>query len=260
MPQGLLFEKYSYLARTGNALRFFEGPLQAVKAAEMPCVCITPIVDGKPLIEVVTDVNPPTSPGVFSEEFGGIVRRTDWLAAYVTPSGLRVDDLLFDDFTAAIKILYEHKHYVSAMKLIVSFVDTIAYLEFGDVAGNYGMWLTKYATVAPVGVTTSELWEFRNAILHMTNPLSRKVVSGDVVPLGFYVGTTSKTVRIDLDSGTKMFSFEALYDAIIQGVGVWTKSYCGDLAKQLELIHRYDKILSEGRVGKFRPQRADPGH
>jgi hypothetical protein len=255
----LSFEAYSYLARTGKAIWLFEGPLQDLKAPKRPLVCITPIVDGKPRIDLLTDVNPTTCPVTLSEEFDGIVKRTDWLAAYVTPSGLNVHDLLHDDFTEAIKLLYAHKHYVSAMKLIVSFVDTVAYLDLGDVTGNYETWLSKHASLAPVGVTPSELWEFRNSILHMTNPLSRKVLSGKVLPLVFYIDPTSKSVRIDPDSGTKMFSFEALYEAIIEAVDRWTKSYSGNLPKQLEFIQRYDMVLSEGRVGKFSPKRVDAG-
>lgn len=257
--QGLSFEVYSYLARMGKAIWFFEGPLQDLKAPERPLVCITPIVNGKPRIDLLSHLDPPTCPATLSEEFDGIVKRTDWLAAYVTPLGLNVHDLLHDDFTEAIKLLYERKHYVSAMKLILSFVDTIAYLDLGDVTGNYETWLSNHAALTPVGVTPSELWEFRNSILHMTNPLSRKVLSGNVIPLGFYIDPTSKSIRIDPDSGTKMFSFESLYEAIIEAVDRWTKSYSGYLSKQLEFIQRYDTILSEGRVGKLRPKRVDTG-
>jgi hypothetical protein len=252
--QGLPFEMYSYLERTGKVLHLFEDALQAIKAPQRPLVCITPIVDGKPRIEVLTHVDPPTCPVTLSEECDGLMKRTDWLAAYVTPSGFDVHALLEDDFTGAIKLLYAHKHYVSAMKLIVSLIDTVAYLDLGDVTGNYLTWLSKYAVLAPVGVTPLELWEFRNAILHMTNPLSRKVLSGNASPLGFYIDSTSKAVRIDQESATKVFSFEALYDAIVEAVSIWTKSYSGDLSRQLEFIKRYDTVLSEGRVGKFRPR------
>ncbi len=257
--QGLSLEEFSYLARTGKAIWLFEVPLQDLKAPARPLVCITPIVDGKPRIDLLSHVDPTTCPATLSEEFDGIVKRTDWLAAYVTPSGLNVHDLLGDDFTEAIKLLYAHKHYVSAMKLIVSFVDTVAYLDLGDVAGNYETWLSKHAVLTPVGVTPSELWAFRNAILHMTNSLSRSVLSGKLLPLHFFIDPTAKSVRIDQDSGTKMFSFEALYEAIIEAVDKWTKSYSGDLSKQLEFIQRYDTILSEGRIGKLKPKRVDTG-
>jgi hypothetical protein len=251
VEQGLPFDVYSYLERTGQALLLFECVLQAVKASQRPLVCITPIVDGKPQIEILTHVDPPSDPVTLSDEFNGIMRRTDWLAAYVTPSGLNVHDLLGDDFTNAIKLLYAHKHYVSAMKLIVSFVDTVAYLDLGDVKDNYVTWLSKYAALGPVGITPSELWEFRNAVLHMTNPLSRKVLSGNVPPLCFYSNPWSKAVHIDRDSGTKAFSFEALYETIIDAIDTWTKTYSGNLSRQLEFVKRYDTVLSEGRLAKL---------
>jgi hypothetical protein len=250
---GMSLELYSYLGRTGNALHLFEDIFRAIRAPAKPLVCITPIIDGKPQINVLRHVDPIACPVMSSEEFGGIVKQADYLAAYITPAGLNVHDLLGDDFTDAIKLLYQHKHYVSAMKLLVSFVDTVAYLDIGDVGGNYEKWLSKYAALTNVGLTPSELWEFRNAILHMTNPFSRRVLSGKVLSLNFYIDPASKRVRIDKESGAKIISFLSLYEAIIEAVDKWTKSYSGDLAKQLEFIKRYDTVMSEGRIAKFRP-------
>jgi hypothetical protein len=85
------------------------------------------------------------------------------------------------------------------------------------------------------------------------------VLSGKMPPLHFYIDPSSKSVRIDRESGAKMFSFEALYEAIIEAVDRWTKSYSGDLSKQLEFIQRYDTVLSEGRLAKFSPKRVDAG-
>jgi len=249
--RGLPIDAFSYLGRTGNALWLFEGPLQAIAAPQSPLVCITPIVDGKPSIGLIGNVEPQGSPETLSEGFGGAVRRTDYLAAYSTPAGFDVHRLIEDDFTAAIRLLFLHRHFVSAMKLILSFIDTVAYLELGDSQGNYVAWLSKYADLTPVGVRASELWEFRNALLHMTNPLSRRVLSGSVPPLSFHLDPASRLVRTDRETGTKMFSFEALYDAIIKAVEVWVKTYSGNLPKQLEFIDRYDTVLSEGRVAKF---------
>jgi hypothetical protein len=249
--QRLSLETFDYLRRIGKGILLFEDALRKLNAPQTPLVCMTFIVDGKPVIDSTAHVNPPANPVIVSEEFGGVMKRVDWLAAYITPLGLNVHDLLHDDFTEAIKLLYERKHYVSAIKLLVSFVDTVAFLDFGDVTGNYQLWLSKYAKLTPVGVTPSELWEFRNSILHMTNPLSRKVLSGNVLPLVFYIDPATKSVRVDPDSGTKMFSFEALHEAIIEAVDAWTKSYSKNLSKQLEFIQRYDTILSEGRIAKL---------
>jgi hypothetical protein len=254
--QGLPLETFDYFRRMGKGIWLFEDALQKLNAPQTPLVCTTFIVDGKPVIHSVGHANPPACPINVSQQFGGVIKRTDWLAAYITPLGLNVHDLLHDDFTEAIKLLYEHKHYVSAIKLLVSFVDTVAFLDFGDVAGNYQMWLSKYANLTPVGVTPSELWEFRSSILHMTNPLSRKVLSGNVLPLAFYIDPTHKKIRIDQNGGTKMFSFEALHEAIIEAVEVWTKSYSKNLPKQLEFIRRYDTVLSEGRISEWRSKPA----
>jgi hypothetical protein len=103
---GLPFQMYSYLARTGNALRFFEEPLAAINAPQEPLVCITPIVDGKPEIDVLTHVNPLARPEMFNDQFDGMVKRTDFLAAYTTHNRFDVGKLLADDFTNAIKLVY----------------------------------------------------------------------------------------------------------------------------------------------------------
>ncbi len=253
---GLEYKYFAYLHRTGKALWLFEKPLQAINAPSNPFVCFTPIVENKPEFTSSTHANPLANPTIQSEEFGGIIKM-DWLAANTTDDGLNIHDLLADDFTEAIKLLYQHKHYVAAMKLVVSFIDTLAYLEYGDVASNFETWLSTFANLAPVGIAPNELWELRNSLLHMTNPISRKVLSGKVTRLYFYTGTGSRTVLIDSESGTKMFSFEALYDSLILALEIWGKSFNGNLPKQLIFIERYDTIMSERRLGTV-AQRAKP--
>jgi len=249
--QGLPIEMYSYLRRCGKAVWLFEEALRDVRAPAVPFVLITAVVDGQPQTDAVGHANPIDCPEIHFKAFGEKIKGTDWLAANITASDLNVHELLGDDFTEAIKVLYASKLYVSAMKLIMSFIDTVAFIELGDVQGNYVTWLSKYANLALVGAKPSELWEFRNAILHMTNPFSRKVHSGSVAPLSFYIEASSRNVRVDPDTGTKMFCFEAFYEAIIEALDRWTKSYSGNLSKQLEFIERYDTILSEGRIARF---------
>jgi hypothetical protein len=79
------------------------------------------------------------------------------------------------------------------MKLLLSFVDSVAYLDMGDTADTFVKWLSKFATLSPLGIAPSELWEFRNALLHMTSPLSRKVQSGKVTALRFYIKSSDRT-------------------------------------------------------------------
>jgi hypothetical protein len=253
--RGLPLEAYWYLARTGNPLHIFEDALKAIGAPARPLFCTTVIANGKPQTNDMVRADSASPQVLHSKQFGGLVSRVDYLSAYLTAAGLDVDALLGDDFIEAIKLLYEHKHYVSAMKLLVSFIDSAAYLDLGDRQGNFAAWLSKYANLTPVGITPGELWEFRNSLLDMTNPQSRKVLAGQVPPLSFQFDRASQQVRVDGGTGTKMFSFEALYNAVIEAIGPWTKAYSGNLAKQLEFIKRYDTILSEGLIGKLRDNR-----
>ena len=253
--QGLPLGTYWYLARTGKPLHIFAEPLDVIKAPENPIFCTTIIVGGKPQTEDLVRADMGSPQVMLSKQFGGLASNGDYLSAYLTPAGLDFDALLGNDFIDAIKLLYEHRHYVSAMKLLMSFIDSVAYLDLGDVAGNFVTWLAKYAVLTPVGVTPDELWELRNSLLHMTNPYSRKVLAGRVPPLSFHFDPASQNVRVDGITGTKMFSFESLYNAVIEAVGPWAKSHSGDLAKQLEFIQRYDTVLSEGRIGKLTAKR-----
>jgi len=214
-----------------------------------PLVCVTPIKDGEPRIDVLTHIDPPSTQGsMVSSEFEAIIHKTDYLAKYLTAGGLSLESLLEDDFLAAIKLLHKCKHHVSAIKLLVSFVDTLAYLEYGDAQGSFKDWLTTYADIRPAELTASELWEFRNAVVHMSNPHSRKVLAGKEPALCFYSSATGRRTISDEVTGAKMFSFEALYESIVSGIGRWAATYSGNLDKQLQFIQRYDEVLSEGRI------------
>ena len=103
-----------------------------------------------------------------------------YLSAYMTPRGFDFPRLFNDDFFLAIRLTYNNKHYVSCTKLLVSFLDTVAYLAFGDAPKNFQQFLDKYADLSTIAVASEELWEFRNALLHMTNNESRKVNQGSV--------------------------------------------------------------------------------
>lgn len=53
----------------------------------------------------------------------------DYLVKYTTPEGFDVPRLINDDFFLAIKLLFNSGLYVSASKLLLSFIDSIAYVE-----------------------------------------------------------------------------------------------------------------------------------
>lgn len=104
----------------------------------------------------------------------------NYLLEYMKPNGFDLPRLLNDDYFNAIRLLWNNKQYVSVMKLLLSFLDTVAYLDSGDTPGNFQKWLNNYADITSLDVTADELWELRNSLLHMTNSDSRKVARGEV--------------------------------------------------------------------------------
>ncbi len=171
-----------------------------------------------------------------------------YLRLYQTDQGLNIPQLLNDDFFEAIKLLFNARMYVSSMKLLLSFLDTIAFLDCGASGGPaFQSWLGTYVDLAPTGATAQELWEFRNSLLHMTNLDSKKVSSGKMRRLMCYVG--------DLPAGApgetadaKFVSFGRLFPAVVAGVGRFLSDLDADRAKLLLFIERYDLIVSDQRM------------
>ncbi len=106
-----------------------------------------------------------------------------YLRLYQTDQGLNIPQLLNDDFFEAIKLLFNARMYVSSMKLLLSFLDTIAFLDCGASGGPaFQSWLGTYVDLAPTGATAQELaliWgasemeEYLDLLNHL--PLSSRV-------------------------------------------------------------------------------------
>lgn len=250
--QSFSFKMLSYFIRIGHVLRLFESVFKEINAPKQPLTCITLVQDGVPRVDAVSDLDPTVSGGeLLIEEFGGQIRKYDYLGKYAIAGQLDLNALLEDDFLQAIKLLYEAKCYVSAMKLILSFIDTLSYLEYGDERGVFKKWISTYADLEPIGVSASQIWELRCGLLHMTNYFSRGVLKGNEKPLCFYSDPDNQTVFQKGDDSVAMFSFEGFYDSIIQAIGNWSTPYSGNLEKQLKFIARYDQVLSEGRIASL---------
>ncbi|HEY5391904.1 MAG TPA: hypothetical protein VIJ57_07310, partial [Hanamia sp.] len=91
------------------------------------------------------------------------------------------------------------------------------------------------------------LWEFRNSILHMTNLDSRKVQSGKVKRLMFYVSHPSTKYIKETDEG-KNFSFKELLNTLALGISKWSLSYNIQKEKFETFLNRYDRIISDKRM------------
>ena len=174
----------------------------------------------------------------------------DYLMVYHTEQGFDLPSLLNDDYFRAIKLLYNNKHYVSAMKLLMSFLDTVGYLEFGDRHGNFLLWLAAYADLSQVGVTAEELWELRNSLLHMTNLDSRKVKARKVQRLLFYVGIPPSDFPTGDEEG-KYFGLWQFIQCILEAMSRYCASFNAEPSKSTTFFKRYDRIISDTRYFKI---------
>lgn len=175
----------------------------------------------------------------------------DYLKKYVSEEGFDVPRMLNDDFFLAIKTLLKAGYFISAAKLLVSFIDTMAYLEYGDGGGPaFKKWVSSYVDLGSLGITDEELWEHRNSLLHMSTLSSRKVSVGKVRRLVAYVGQLpSGSPSEDLEA--KWFDLLWLIQAVAKGLELYIVSINEDSANWVLFCERYDQVLSDTRIVKI---------
>lgn len=244
IKNGIDFTIYRDLCYQGHGQIIFENIFTHYSATDNPLVVITPVKNGSICIEGVeklkmSDELPP--------EFIHVDKQKEWYSEYIKENGFHFDQLINDDFFEAIRLLFNHKHYVSSMKLLMVCIDTLSFLEFGDVPNNFQNWLKTFANLDNLNITQDELWEFRNSMLHTTGFDSRKVLSKKVKRLMFYVSKPTRSYVKETDEG-KYFSFKALIDIIGEGSSKWADSYNLNKEKFKVLIERYDRIISDKRM------------
>lgn len=172
----------------------------------------------------------------------------DYFGKYFTAQVFNFPALINDDFMEPIRLLFQNKHYISATKLLVVFIDSIGYVEYGEAEANpFVKWLTVHADLSQVGVTPEELWEHRNSLLHMSNLDSRKVVSGKVKRLMLYIGVLPPSIAPETPEA-KYYSLQKLILAVVDGCHRWFESYDSDRGKIEDFVKRYDLISSDARM------------
>ncbi|MEY9104646.1 hypothetical protein ABH994_005557 [Bradyrhizobium yuanmingense] len=242
-------EEWLAVHRYGQALEYFEEAFVLFRASAAPVYCITPIVDGAPKIDKQIGPEPYRGDAVTHQD--GLGNMPDYLVEYTSENGLRFTDLIHDDYFKGIRTLFNAKLYVSCSKLLMSCVDTLAFVEYGDVSGNFSKWVTVYVDLKPLGISADELWEFRNSLLHMTTLSSRKVIAGKVSPIMPCVGNAGFIRPLTRSNAPKPFDLFGLIKAIGHGIGKWGEGYNTDRDKLLKFIERYDTTISDSRVGKL---------
>lgn len=243
--------EYEARMRLGRHLAVFEGIFQDCDAPTDPLFAITPIVDGMPRILAVTGAGPLNLEDLRNTPLSRPGTMVDYLKAYVQDGGFDLPRLINDDYFKAIKLLLNAGHYVSTAKLLMSFIDTVAFIDMGDVPRNFVHWLQQYAVLTPLGVTAEELWEFRNGLLHMTNLRSRSVASGATVPLIMYIGNMPRTFPGSVH-GEKYFNLKHLLDIVTEAIVKWIDTYNANADKLIKFVDRYDLTISDSRLAVIR--------
>lgn len=170
----------------------------------------------------------------------------DWLTHYTTDEGIDIPRLINDDYFAAIRLTFQHGMYLSSMKLLMSCIDSIGYIEFGS-HNSFKEWLNQYAKLERLGITADELWEMRNGILHMSNLESKKIIQGRVRRISFFVAEKKASFFHETEN-VYYFNFKELITVYSEALQVWINSYNETQDKFLTFITRYDKTVSDNRL------------
>jgi hypothetical protein len=166
------------------------------------------------------------------------------LEKYWQENGFDLGALLHDDFIVAIKKLFNERHYTSALKLLLSLIDTMAYFEHGDSPGNFQRWVTAYVDLRSVGVSADELWEHRNALLHMSTVDSRKVKAQTIKRLLPYVGQLPARIPVDY-ADYKVYPQHQLHIQVALGIARFIDSLNENREKFEPFLTRYESTLSD---------------
>lgn len=241
--------EYNARCRLGEGHHLYDELFVKIGANATPLFVSTPVLNGNAHFNYSSehgdlDVNDE------SEKLGEPGVMVDWLKKYTNGSGFNFSQLIHDDYFLAIKLTFNAGLYVSAMKLLVCCIDSLAYIEYGDDRAAFVKWMEAYCDLAPLGITAAELWGLRNGILHMTNLNSSSVLKGQVRRISFRVGDSPEVPR---DIGdVYYFDFLWLVHAFAQAQAHWIASYSNDRGKLAKFVERYDETISDSRAAVVR--------
>ena len=197
--------------------------------------CVTQIIDGSVGIkEIMHDPDHNPVP--------------DYLKIYWTRRGFDFGQLMDDDFMDAIKLLWDHQKYISALKLLFIMIDTLSFVAFGPLRNTFTRWLDQYCELDSLGVSSAEIWELRNSLLHMSNLASKKVEGGDVTRLLPVFTSIRNDIMVEMGDFKNLHSSRLIGDVVPRGVLSWVQSINGDPEKFMTFVERYDTVVSEART------------
>ena len=151
------------------------------------------------------------------------------------------------------KLLWKHRKYISALKLLLIMIDTLGFVEYGPTSDCFVRWLDKYCDLSSLGVSSTELWELRNSLIHMSNLDSRKVRKGDVMMLVPVITSYENEIPVEMDSFKNLHLTRLIGNVVPKGVVGWVNSFKGEKERFITFIRRYDTVVSEARTFEADP-------
>lgn len=251
LEQPLEYDNYIAMARLNSHLVLFEKVFEIEKAVASPLMLITCIVDGKPLIEQITTHDPLVILSDISAAEQGVM--IDYLKEYTRNNDFDIPRLIQDDYFKAINILFNEHLWISGFKLVLSCIDSISFIEFGDLplgGDSFKRWINTYVDIKSLDITADDLWELRNSLLHMTNLDSRKVRQNLHPRIILRVGEVSKFSLSQQDPAFKYLDIYKFCDLLKFGISTWAKSYKENPKKLVDFVKRYDLTVSDSRLAK----------
>lgn len=234
--------RFMAMARVGNPFIVFEIALQAKNASQYPLMIYTAIKNGQVQIDASIKADKEVRRSDFaSNSVPGVKEMPDYLDKYFVDGGFKFKELLVDDHVKPIHLLFNNKHYLSSIKLLMSFIDTLGYLEFGAGTKTFPKWLDKYCDLTSLKITSSELYELRHSLLHMTNLNSHKVMQGKERRISYSIAPRGTPTRTH--SGITFFNYVDFIPIFEAAMNKWIATY--DSEKLTTFVERYDQILRE---------------
>jgi len=243
-------KEYNSFDRLGNIISpQLEEFFQFIGASSSPLFIRTPIKDGKVFFNATTSSDNYSMENL-RQQLGLKGYQDDWLLKYTNEEGIKLQELINDDYMIGVKLLFNNGLYVSAMKLLLSAIDSISYIEFGNEGNVFIKWMDEFSSLQSIGITSSELWELRNGLLHMTNLHSKKVTNNKVRRISFYISNSHEKPDLGGDD-IYYFNFMDLVYVFSDAVANWLRTYNINRDKFSKFVERYDETVSDSRAARL---------
>jgi hypothetical protein len=173
----------------------------------------------------------------------------------IPPSPKDISEVIYKGFVEASFALFEKGYAVSGIKLLLSAIDTMAFLRTGqgNSSKDFKAWLEKYVDLSSVGIDPDELWEHRCALLHMTTFHSKAVHQGKIKflipsygePPERYADAVKAKYEAVYGTNYTAYSIDALIKAVFLGVDKFLKEVDSDPKLKALVVSNLGEVVPD---------------